>query len=86
MVRIGPGDASDAGGRKLMFVDRRNVVLFNVDGVVHAIDDSFPPNGASLANGRLDGHVLQCAAHGFRFDLLSGCVVGARDVFDEVGG
>ncbi len=53
-------------------------MLFNIDGVVHAIDNSCPHNGASLASGRLDGHVLQCPAHGLRFDLRSGCMVGAR--------
>lgn len=76
-ILIAPGDAPDAGSRKLKFVDGRSIVLFNVDGVIHAIDNSCPHNGASLANGRLDGHVLQCPAHGLRFDLVSGCVIGA---------
>ncbi|SAK81800.1 Rieske (2Fe-2S) domain-containing protein [Caballeronia calidae] len=76
-IRIAAGDAPDPGGRTLKFVDGRSVVLFNVEGVIHAIDNSCPHNGASLANGRVDGHVLQCPAHGLRFDLVSGCVVGA---------
>lgn len=62
----------------LAFVEGRSVVLFNVEGVIHAIDNSCPHNGASLANGRLDGHVLQCPAHGLRFDIRSGCSVGAK--------
>nr|WP_238213764.1 Rieske (2Fe-2S) protein [Caballeronia novacaledonica] len=76
-IRIAAGDAPDPGGRILKFFDGRSVVLFNVEGVIHAIDNSCPHNGASLANGRVDGHVLQCPAHGLRFDLVSGCVVGA---------
>ncbi|KXV03761.1 hypothetical protein CR51_16260 [Caballeronia megalochromosomata] len=56
----------------LKFVDGRSVVLFNVEGVIHAIDNSCPHNGASLANGRVDGHVLRCPAHDLRFDLASG--------------
>jgi 3-phenylpropionate/trans-cinnamate dioxygenase ferredoxin component len=76
-ILVAPGDLPDAGARKLKFVDGRSVVLFNVEGVIHAIDNSCPHNGASLANGRLDGHILQCPAHGLRFDLRSGCVVGA---------
>ncbi|MDR5741008.1 MULTISPECIES: Rieske 2Fe-2S domain-containing protein [unclassified Caballeronia] len=68
------------GSRKLAFVEGRSVVLFNIEGVMHAIDNACPHNGASLANGRLDGHVLQCPAHGLRFDLVSGCMVGAPDV------
>jgi 3-phenylpropionate/trans-cinnamate dioxygenase ferredoxin subunit len=66
------------GSRMLAFVEGRSVVLFNVEGVVHAIDNSCPHSGASLANGRLDGHVLQCPAHGLRFDIRSGCMVGAK--------
>jgi 3-phenylpropionate/trans-cinnamate dioxygenase ferredoxin component len=76
-ISIAPGDAPDVGGRMLKFVDGRSVVLFNVEGVIHAIDNSCPHNGASLANGRLDGHILQCPAHGLRFDIVTGCVVGA---------
>jgi 3-phenylpropionate/trans-cinnamate dioxygenase ferredoxin component len=79
-IRLAPGEAPDPGGRKLKFVDGSAVVLFNVDGVVHAIDDSCPHKGASLLNGRLDGHVLQCPAHGLRFDIVSGCVVGAPGI------
>ncbi|SAL14341.1 Rieske (2Fe-2S) domain-containing protein [Caballeronia peredens] len=76
-VLIAGGDALPPGSRMLAFVEGRSVVLFNIDGVIHAIDNSCPHNGASLASGRLEGHVLQCPAHGLRFDLRSGCVVGA---------
>lgn len=77
-IPIARADALDAGSRMLKFIDGRSVVLFNIEGVVHAIDNSCPHNGASLANGRLDGNVLQCPAHGLRFDVVSGCLVGAR--------
>ncbi|WP_250478360.1 MULTISPECIES: Rieske (2Fe-2S) protein [unclassified Caballeronia] len=77
-ISIAGGNAPEPGSRVLRFVEGRSVVLFNVEGVIHAIDNSCPHNGASLANGRLDGHILQCPAHGLRFDLRSGCVVGAK--------
>ncbi|MET3445062.1 Rieske 2Fe-2S domain-containing protein [Ralstonia sp. 1138] len=71
--------ASDlgAGQRKLVFVNRRSIVVFNVEGQLRAVDNSCPHNGASLASGRLDGNVLQCPAHGLRFDLATGCMPGA---------
>lgn len=65
------------GQRKLVFIDGRSVALFNIEGKLHAVDNSCPHNGASLAGGRLDGTVLQCPAHGLRFDLASGCMPGA---------
>lgn len=65
------------GQRKLVFVDGRSIVLFNIDGAVHAIENSCPHNGASLANGRLEGSILQCPAHGLRFDLAKPCEPGS---------
>jgi 3-phenylpropionate/trans-cinnamate dioxygenase ferredoxin subunit len=64
------------GERKLAFADGRGIVLFNIDGAVHAIDNACPHNGASLASGKLDGCVLRCPAHGLRFDLRTGCMPG----------
>lgn len=64
------------GQRKLVFVDGRCIVVFNIGGQLHAVDNSCPHNGASLASGRLDGTVLQCPAHGLRFDLATGCMPG----------
>jgi 3-phenylpropionate/trans-cinnamate dioxygenase ferredoxin subunit len=79
-IPICRADALDTGSRMLARVEGRSIVLFNIQGVVHAIDNTCPHNGASLASGRLDGHVLQCPAHGLRFDLVSGCLVGVKGV------
>ena len=51
--------------------------LFNVDGQFYAIDDSCPHQGASLCGGRLDGRVIQCCAHGLRFNLASGYLLNS---------
>lgn len=59
------------GQRKLMFVAGRSIALFNIDGAIYAIDNSCPHQGASLANGKLEGTRLQCPAHGLRFDLAA---------------
>ncbi|MDM0068407.1 MULTISPECIES: Rieske (2Fe-2S) protein [unclassified Variovorax] len=59
---------------------RRNgheIALFLVEDTVHAIADSCPHAGASLARGALAGTTIQCPAHGLRFDLASGCIHGA---------
>lgn len=59
------------GQRRLVFVDGRGLVLFNIDGTVYAIDNTCPHQGASLANGKLEGTRLQCPAHGLHFDLAA---------------
>jgi|ERR1700682_5553781 nitrite reductase/ring-hydroxylating ferredoxin subunit len=50
----------------------KDVALFNVDGSVYAIDDSCMHAGASLGNGKLDGKIVTCRAHGLRYDVTTG--------------
>lgn len=62
------------GQRRLWRHDGQLIVLFNVDGTLYAIDDTCPHAGASLAGGKLQGRLLQCPAHGLKFDLADGCM------------
>jgi nitrite reductase/ring-hydroxylating ferredoxin subunit len=68
------------GGRALFEFDDRSLALFNVEGELYAIDDSCPHQGASLCGGRLQGRVIQCCAHGLRFDLRSGYLLNSTAV------
>ena len=61
------------GQRVLLRHEEKSVLLFNVAGTFHAIDDSCPHSGASLFAGKLHGTQLQCPAHGLRFNLDKGC-------------
>ncbi|WP_442114081.1 Rieske (2Fe-2S) protein [Pseudomonas sp. NUPR-001] len=60
----------------LSFADK-SLALFNVADQFYAIDDSCPHQGASLCGGRLEGRVIQCCAHGLRFDLASGYLLNS---------
>ncbi|MEM5460779.1 Rieske 2Fe-2S domain-containing protein [Paraburkholderia phytofirmans] len=75
-IPVGVVDELAPGQRKLAFADGRGIVLFNIDGTIHAIDNACPHNGASIASGQLDGGVLRCPAHGLRFDVRTGCMPG----------
>jgi 3-phenylpropionate/trans-cinnamate dioxygenase ferredoxin component len=75
-VTVGSVDELKPGQRKLAFIEGRSIVLFNIAGELHAIDNACPHNGASLASGQLDGRLLRCPAHGLRFDVTSGCMPG----------
>src|SRR5213596_2214146 len=45
------------------------------EGKVFAMRDSCPHRGIPLSYGRLDGKVVECSYHGWRFDACSGqCV------------
>ena len=62
----------EPGTRKLLDVDGRALALFNVDGTIYAIDDVCTHDGGPLADGRLDGHQIECPRHGARFDVRTG--------------
>lgn len=68
------------GQRVLIEEQGKSLVLFNVDGAFHAIDDSCPHQGASLCGGKLEGEVVQCRSHGLRFNLRTGYLLGSNQL------
>ncbi len=79
-VPVPAGKLPQAGGRALFEFDGKSLALFNIDGDLFAIDDSCPHQGASLCGGRLEGRVIQCCAHGLRFDLRSGYLLNSTQL------
>ncbi|WP_368578368.1 Rieske (2Fe-2S) protein [Acinetobacter pittii] len=67
----------NSGERAFFKIGDKTLALFNVAAQFYAIDDSCPHQGASLFSGRLEGRVIQCCAHGLRFDLTNGCLVNS---------
>jgi len=63
-VAVGAGRVVDAGGQTL--------ALFNVRGTYYAIDNSCVHRGGPLAEGDLDGSVVACPWHGWRWDVTTG--------------
>jgi nitrite reductase/ring-hydroxylating ferredoxin subunit len=79
-IPVPAGKLPQAGGRALFEFDDKSLALFNVEGDLFAIDDSCPHQGASLCGGRLEGRVIQCCAHGLRFDLRSGYLLNSTQL------
>ena len=46
--------------------------LYRVDDVVYAMEDACPHAGFPLSQGRLEGCVIVCDAHGWPFDVRTG--------------
>lgn len=64
-------------GRSFPF-DGREVAIFLVGGVVHAIENLCPHQHIPvLAEGELEGTVITCPMHGWQFDLATGRSVDA---------
>jgi 3-phenylpropionate/trans-cinnamate dioxygenase ferredoxin subunit len=48
------------------------ISVWNVDGILYAIDDTCSHADASLADGDLEGCLVECPFHMSKFDLRSG--------------
>lgn len=48
------------------------IAVFNADGVLYAIDDTCTHQDASLADGYLEGCLVECPLHATCFDLRTG--------------
>ena len=56
-------------------VEGTRIAIANVDGRLHAFDDTCTHEQCSLAEGVLEGNVVTCACHGAEFDVTTGAVV-----------
>ena len=64
-------------GRVVIEAEGHEIVILRVDGEFHAFDNACPHEGNPLVEGEVLGDVLECAYHGWRFDLGTGaCLVG----------
>jgi nitrite reductase/ring-hydroxylating ferredoxin subunit len=52
--------------------DGTEFAIYNVDGEFYATSNFCPHKGAPLSEGTLSGHVIECALHGWQFDVRSG--------------
>jgi 3-phenylpropionate/trans-cinnamate dioxygenase ferredoxin subunit len=72
-VKIAEVGELNPGTRKFVEVDGYPVLLFNIDGDYFAISATCSHQDQSLADGELvDGHKLECPAHGALFDIRTG--------------
>jgi nitrite reductase/ring-hydroxylating ferredoxin subunit len=68
------GDVSE-GEVNSYTVNNRQVAVANVDGSLHAFDDTCTHQGCSLAEGDLEDTIVECPCHGSQFDVLTGEVL-----------
>ena len=58
-------------------VAEEEILIANVDGQYYAVSNLCSHRGQRLAEGTLRGFELTCPAHGARFDMRTGTVLGA---------
>jgi len=65
-------DALWDGEKVAVEAEGRKILLLRVDGTVAAFHDACPHKGTPLSDGQLEGGVLTCGVHLWRFDVKSG--------------
>ncbi|MBI4163028.1 MAG: Rieske 2Fe-2S domain-containing protein [Candidatus Aenigmarchaeota archaeon] len=66
-VKSGEGKTVSAGGKE--------IALFNIDGQFFAIDNTCAHRGGPLGEGMLEGNVVTCPFHGWKFNVQNGSSV-----------
>jgi 3-phenylpropionate/trans-cinnamate dioxygenase ferredoxin subunit len=63
------------GGRKMIRIEDQELAVFLIGGKYYAIDDVCTHDGGPVAEGRLDGAVIECPRHGATFDVRTGAAL-----------
>ena len=71
-VTVAKGADIPEGGSIVVNVRKKDVAIFRVKGVLHAIDDMCPHMGASLSGGFVEDGCVSCPWHYWRFRLSDG--------------
>jgi len=74
-ISVGSAAEIPPGSRRVVKAKETRIVILNVAGRYHAIDDTCSHQGGPLSGGALDGRVVSCPCHGARFDVKTGAVL-----------
>jgi 3-phenylpropionate/trans-cinnamate dioxygenase ferredoxin component len=70
-VPTGTMKSYSAGGKQIL--------IANIDGKLHAIDNVCTHSGGELSKGKLEGKIVTCPKHSSKFDVTTGkCVSGPK--------
>ncbi len=74
-VRVASVGDVEPGEGRVVEADGRTLALFNVDGRFYAIDNACAHRGGPLGEGDLEGTVVTCPWHAWRWDVTTGANV-----------
>lgn len=71
-VKVATVSELKPGEGKVVEVNGEQVALFNVDGEFFAISNTCAHRGGPLGEGYLEGDIVTCPWHGWRFNVKTG--------------
>ncbi len=79
-------DEIDDGGKKVVSVGGRMVLLLRKGDEVWAVDPKCPHMKLPLSRGKWDGETIKCRFHGARYSVADGCLVESAWLLGGMGG
>jgi cell fate regulator YaaT (PSP1 superfamily)/nitrite reductase/ring-hydroxylating ferredoxin subunit len=70
--QVGRIDDLPEGRGRQVDVEGGSIALFNVGGTIHATESRCPHSGGPLGEGEIEGSIVTCPLHQWRFDVASG--------------
>ncbi len=75
-VKVATRDEIPEGGRKLVELGMYQILIFNLEGEIYALEDMCTHDGGPLGDSPLiNGCEVQCPRHGARFDVRTGAAL-----------
>ena len=74
-VRVAGSEEIPPGHARVVEVAGRSIAVCNVDGRYYGVDNECPHRGGPLGEGDLEGTVLACPWHAWRWDVTTGANV-----------
>jgi 3-phenylpropionate/trans-cinnamate dioxygenase ferredoxin subunit len=71
-VQIGPLEDLPNGERLFVEVDKKQIVILNLGGILFALGDVCSHDDGPLGDGEVEGMDIICPRHGARFDVRTG--------------
>jgi nitrite reductase/ring-hydroxylating ferredoxin subunit len=65
------------GNGMVVRADGKEIAIFNVDGTIYAMDDSCRHQGLSLGTSKLEGKIVTCRGHGWKYDVTTGSTLAS---------
>jgi 3-phenylpropionate/trans-cinnamate dioxygenase ferredoxin subunit len=76
-VAVARADEIAPGQWRVAEVEDTRIVVFNLDGDFHAIEDVCTHDGGQLTGGHVEGDEIVCPRHGARFCIRTGEALSA---------
>lgn len=75
LFMLGPADEIAVGEFKIYNLDAIDVAVYNIEGKYYAIGINCPHAGVVITRGIIEGSLITCPGHGYKFDIITGkCV------------